>query len=278
MPLVIPSGACRDAEVPSAVRDALDDPGRILLLGDVHGRAAWVARALEVAAEAQARLVVQLGDFGYWEHTDRGAAYLDAVDAHAAATGIPVCFIRGNHDNVELLQRRYPPSGAGFVPLRPWVFWIPDATRWEWSRVSFAAAGGGISIDRAYRIEGEDWWADEALGRRAAAILAEEGPADVVLAHDAPDGAGLPRSAYREALSEEHRRTLRSLLDVLCPRWVFHGHYHLRNSARIAWPDGTVGQIEGLDMDGTFERSWYVCDVADLRQEPTRPGLPSLPG
>lgn len=133
-----------------------------------------MGHAIKVAARGGAQAIVQLGDFGYWEHERPGVTYLDKVEAHAARHGLVVVFLRGNHDNEPLLGARYAPAASGFVPVRPHVWWAPDGMRFTWSGVSFVVAGGAYSVDRDQRIEGVDWWASEELSRVAAEKIVDD--------------------------------------------------------------------------------------------------------
>jgi hypothetical protein len=45
-------------------------PGRVALAGHWHGNLWWAERALPTVHEVGARVVVQLGDFGYWRGGD----------------------------------------------------------------------------------------------------------------------------------------------------------------------------------------------------------------
>jgi hypothetical protein len=168
-----------------------DEPQRVMFLGDVHGQDRWVGHAIKVAAREKAQVVVQLGDFGYWEHQRSGVTYLDAVEWHAARHRVVVLFIRGNHDNEPLLRARYEPGPGGFVAVRPHVWWIPDGHRWTWDGVSFVAAGGAFSVDVHSRVEGVDWWATEELSSKGAEQVIAGGHADVMVTHDCPAGVSL---------------------------------------------------------------------------------------
>ena len=244
-----------------------DEPWRIMFLGDVHGYDRWVGHALKVAARAGAQLVVQLGDMGYWEHEHGGITYLDNVEWHAARRGIPVVFVRGNHDHPDLLRTRYTPSPSGLVPVRPHVWWAPDGCRWTWSGVSFVAAGGAYSVDVAYRTEDVDWWPTEELAPETAEAIIAGGHADVVVSHDCPAGVSLG-VLKNIPQAEEHRRRLAAVVEGVTPAVVVHGHYHMRNSETLTLKDGARVRVEGLDCENSFDRAWWVVDVDDLAVRP----------
>jgi hypothetical protein len=240
-----------------------ENPTRVMFLGDVHGQDRWVGHAIKVAARQGAQTIVQLGDFGYWEHERSGVTYLDAVEWHAARHGVVVVFIRGNHDNEPLLRSRYAPAADGFVPVRPHVWWAPDSHRWVWGGVCFVAAGGAYSVDVDDRVEGVDWWPTEELSSRSAEKIVAGGQADVMVTHDCP--AGIALGALKPiARADGHRRGLATLVNAVRPTYLVHGHYHRRNSEDLPLPDGMVVHVEGFDCENGFARSWWVTDVADL--------------
>ena len=50
------------------------------------------------------------------------------------------------------------------------------------------ALGGAVSLDRAGRTEGVDWWPQEEITPRQAASVIEAGPAAVMVTHECPAG------------------------------------------------------------------------------------------
>lgn len=53
-------------------------------------------------------------------------------------------------------------------------------------------------------------------------------------------------------------------MEAVKPRWLFHGHYHRRNSERVLLRDGWEVKVEGLDCENGFAKSWYITDLRDL--------------
>ena len=243
---------------------------RILLVGDVHGNTPWWANFVTPAAHMlDADLVFQLGDFGYWP---RGEDFLEAI----AATGTPVAFLDGNHEHHPFLQetvqgRREP------VQVSENLCYVPRGCHLIWSGVEVAVLGGAHSIDRALRTPGRDWFLEEAVTNDDLEHLAGNGTAQVLLSHDAPMCADVPLSA-REELSgawyqelpacDEHRMRLNEALDIVQPRIMVHGHYHVRYEADVTRPWGTT-HVKGLSQDGTGvgNLAMLECDrgLASLR-------------
>jgi len=225
---------------------------RILLVGDTHGNTRWWANFVTPAASAlEVDLVFQLGDFGYWP---RGEDFLRAV----TATDVPVVFLDGNHEHHPALQqvvqgRRTP------VQIADNVSYAPRGCHLTWDGVEVAVLGGAHSIDRALRTPGRDWFVEEGVNNDDLAHVAKTGAAQVLLSHDAPSCAPVPLSPraelppawYRELEAcDEHRQRMQEALDVVQPRVVVHGHYHVSYAADVVRPWGSV-HFAGLSQDGT---------------------------
>lgn len=255
---------------------------RILVAGDVHRKVSWFARLCDVARDEDADVMLQVGDFGYWEHRPAGVTFLDAADAALAATGLTCVWIDGNHENHALLQVQ-PAAADGFVPVRDRLLHAPRGHRWTWDGVSFLALGGAYSIDRWLRTEGESWWPEEVISPGDVARAVAGGPVDVLVSHDSPDGLGPPPGAPRSpppqaaALARvlagnpegserarDHRRVVREVVDAVRPRLVLHGHHHRRHTSSLVLDDGFAVRVEGLGRDGQGHDAWMILDTASL--------------
>lgn len=243
------------------------DPARVFLLGDVHGNGAFAEYAIAAAGRAGCGVVLQLGDFGYWDHTLGGRSFLDRVARAAATCDTTVYFIDGNHENHDLLDDlvesgRVGADGVAWV--RPNVGWITRGTRWEWRGTTFAALGGAASVDRERRETGWTWWPQETLHPRDLATLGRD-PVDVLISHDAPALADLhglhPLPAEILRSCAESRQVLDDAVATVRPQLVIHGHWHRRHTT-VA---GAV-RIEGFGADnGPFETACAVLHPDTLR-------------
>lgn len=242
------------------------EPNRILLLGDAHGNDRFVEYAAAAAARNKCDLILQLGDFGYWEHTLAGREYLDRVNAAVRECGLPLLFIDGNHENHEMLralQDRKNGRCDGLVTVREHVAWISRGTRWTWKNRTFAAVGGAASVDRSMRTAGWTWWPEEVLCREDVAHLIGE-DINVIICHDAPRIAGMVgKNSFPPediAKAEASRKILDTVIDSCRPELVVHGHWHVRHSI-------VVGdcRIEGLaDDESRFTKAACILDLTDL--------------
>jgi hypothetical protein len=248
-------------------------PGRIGVAGDWHGNTAWATRAVrKMAALLPAdgpRVIVQLGDFGIWPGP-AGQEYLARLDAALAEAGAELSFVDGNHEDFTQLARLQPgPDGRAQVTER--IFHLPRGHRWRWHGREWLALGGAVSLDRAVRTEGVDWWPEEEITLRQAGSVIEAGPADVMVTHECPAGIEHdfppPPPWWSQAdlrRSDAHRGLLREVVLGVRPRWLMHGHLHLSYQRRVDLGGGPI-EVTGLDSDGADRGNWAILDVTSMR-------------
>lgn len=259
-------------------------PPPVLLLGDVHGDAGWFRLVCDKAERLGVDTILQLGDFGYWEHRD-GGAFLDSCSDALAERSLDCIWIDGNHENHTVLRRNYGPEGdrheaapGGFWRIRPRLFYAPRGLRWEWHGATFVAAGGAYSIDKAYRVEGSSWWPEETLtDAEVEAIIGDGSKVDVVVAHDAPvlaEGVMGPQTVGDKDSwpeSKNNRVRVQRIVDRLRPKLLVHGHYHHRNSTHVG-----DTRVEGFGRDGDPD-ALGLLDLATLRIHPAHTGAVGNP-
>lgn len=125
----------------------------ILLLGDIHGNAGILRKAIEVSKESDAKAIIQLGDFGLFPETE--AWFRENVkDAH-----IPIYFIDGNHDDC---QRWVECDTVTRIWEDREMFYIPRGTVMELDGRTIAVMGGASSINKNWLLrDGERWDSNE---------------------------------------------------------------------------------------------------------------------
>lgn len=248
---------------------------RLLIAGDWHGSLWHAEWCMNRAREYGITCIVQLGDFGYWEHQDDGK-YLDQLSHLAKNYGITVYWIDGNHENHVLLRSTYcvpeRTDENGFVKMRDRVFYIPRGTVWEWAGVKFLGLGGAFSIDRNQRRVGSSFWFEETLTDEEVELACENGKdgVDVMFAHDAFTGIDLGlvfamRGKYlsKSKPSDANRDRVKTVLDAVRPSHFYHGHYHAYYRQKFLAHYGPVSVV-GLDCDGTEVESVTVLDTAQF--------------
>jgi hypothetical protein len=269
----------------------VDAPGRIVVAGDWHGNAEQAEHVIGMAAKAlegePVPLVIQLGDFGVWPG-QRGAAYLDAVRGACSAHGVFVRFVDGNHEDFSQLEHlrirerwdgREAGDWLGFPSDKALVAWVPRGYRWTWHGRTWLALGGGVSLDKAIRKEGRDWWPEEEITGKEAARVIAGGHADVMVTHECPAGVTHsfpppprfwdPRDLAR---NDRHRERLQGVVDAVRPGWIMHGHLHRAYQRACDFGYGPV-EVTGLDWDGGDGPNWAVLDVRAMTWVPSEAEL-----
>jgi predicted phosphodiesterase len=243
----------------------MDDPKKILMVGDTHGNSGHVEWAAARAEASAADAMFVLGDFGYWEHGDDGF-FLDKCSAISSDYGIPIYWLDGNHENHTWLRERYinnesvPRDEYGFVQIRKGLFHAPRAHTWEWSGYSFMALGGAYSIDVEGRLIGEQrkarqaraeingrkqqgapipdivrrvaegehtlWWPEEEISDEEIEEALKVDRVDILLTHDKPLFSEPDWNRKNDPTSMDNQEKVQKALEHLKPRILMHGHLH----------------------------------------------------
>lgn len=186
-------------------------------IGDCHGKYDRYGKILKTCQNS-----IQVGDMGvgfFRENAWDGELIPYANPPYDRMVEGGHRFIRGNHDNPNVCKRH--------------TQWIPDGTIED--GVMFI--GGALSIDRAMRVEGRSWWAEEELNYGELNDLAgkylQEKPR-VMVTHDCPETVAnhlfnttkiFDPSRTRQAFDgmwENHKPEL----------WIF-GHWHDHRNVEI---------------------------------------------
>lgn len=189
-----------------------------VFIGDTHGKYDQYKRIIK-----QYKDTIQVGDMGVGFRKFPHGEW-QANPPHELMVTQNATFIRGNHDNPHVCKRHSQ--------------WIADG------RVvgDMMFIGGGLSIDKKYRIEDYSWWPEEELSQeemwRIAEIYAAAKPR-IMVTHEAPTSAA--KAIHGSHHFEDNSRT-RQFLEVLFRNnnhrpevWV-HGHHHISKDHVI---DGT---------------------------------------
>lgn len=184
------------------------------LIGDVHGKFRQY-KAILSGCESS----IQVGDLGVGFRRTQGpnAGKIYSNPPHYAMARGDHRFIRGNHDNPNECYRHSQ--------------WIQDGA--VESGVMFV--GGALSIDRAFRQEGFNWWPDEELSTAELMDIVDAYVGTkprVMVTHDCPEDvaaevsrlAGVTKLDPRFA--SRTRQAFQSMWSAHSPElWVF-GHWH----------------------------------------------------
>ena len=256
-------------------------PSRILVAGDWHGNRYWalnvIHRVPQLLADEQRRVILQLGDFGIWPG-DEGRRYLSAVGTALGQVGAELWFIDGNHEDFTLLAQMATSAMVpdGRICVRDDIYHLPRGHRWAWHGRQWLACGGGVSLDKAARRPGLDWWPQEEITEQQEAAIIGSGTADVMVCHDCP--AAVPHS-FRPppsqwsptdlARNDAHRRRLQRIADAVRPAHLMHGHLHRAYQRACNFGYGPV-QVTGLSADGKMA-NFAALDVTSMEWALRRP-------
>ncbi|SOD75075.1 calcineurin-like phosphoesterase family protein [Jatrophihabitans sp. GAS493] len=257
-----------------------EDPKIVAMAGDWHGNLGWVLRMIPIVFDAGVKVIVQLGDFGYWRDDNDTRKYLLRLAQQLTKRDMQLYWLDGNHEDHTRLQA-LPRDADGTRPISPGITHLPRGHRWTWhdeagTPHTWLALGGAVSVDRNARKPGRSWWPEEEITDADVRVATERGPVDVMVTHDAPAGVevpGLEDNAWpSDALvdADGHRQRLRDVVDVLRPKQLWHGHYHVRYEAELdlaedpAVPTApAICQVHGLDCDDShWARNIVLADVA----------------
>ena len=165
----------------------------IYITGDTHGNFDRIVRFCEKMQTSRDDVMIILGDAGFnyyggWrdEHQKKRVAKLP----------ITILSIHGNHEmRPETLPRyKEQPWRGGTVYAEdayPNLLFAKDGEVYDLNGKKAIAIGGAYSIDKAWRVEGQSWWADEQPSqeikvRVEQALEQLNWQIDIVLTHTTP--------------------------------------------------------------------------------------------
>jgi len=247
------------------------DPQQILVAGDWHGSVDWaldiIRRLPTLLPHESPRLILHCGDFGIWPGT-AGERFLYKLNRELELVNGSILFVDGNHDATPVLDRLPQQGGRGRTSDRIWH--LPRGHRWQWHSRTWAAVGGGVSLDRVARTEGRNWWPGEEISDDQEKHIIAGGPVDVMVSHDRPSSVihTFPdRPAWWDQAdvdrSERHEERLQRIADALQPAHLMHGHLHRAYARTVRMSHGDV-HVTGFDCDGSERGNWAVLNVETL--------------
>lgn len=188
----------------------------MLYIGDVHGKYAQYKRILKGSTGP----TVQVGDMGVGFRRSRGwrEGEYSANPPYLRMKAGGHRFIRGNHDNPSVCRVHSQCIADGTV----------DGDQMY--------IGGAVSIDRASRTEGYDWWREEELSTPELNQLVDvyqQTKPRVMVTHDCPESLAVEMARLSSGVlkldphhSSRSRQAFESMWQSHSPElWVF-GHWH----------------------------------------------------
>ena len=242
-----------------------------MLVGDTHGDVQWLyEHVLPNARRQGVEAVIQLGDFGYWPSA---RSFLKVARQSRANFGVDVYFIDGNHEHFPMLSRdvgealrrrriEVPAEPLWYhhpVELSPGFVYLPRGSRLTVAGRATVCIGGAASVNRAFLIDRETWFFEERTTDADVDAAIKDGPADLLLCHDAPAQVEVPKPAtvgapiawlHESEVAVANRRRLGRVVSAVRPTEIVHGHFHYPYHAETSIePDSGpqyLAQIYGL--------------------------------
>jgi hypothetical protein len=243
------------------------------MAGCWHCNSGWAKHVIGMApgllSGEERKVVLHTGDFGFWRGM-LGHSYLTTVSHALTKADAELYFVDGNHEQHDDLRALRTDVQHGPVPIRSRIFWLPRGSRWRWHDHDWLALGGAVSVDRGQRTKGLSWWPEEEISEAEAEAAAAAGTAAVMVCHDCPSSVPLklprPPKIWRPSdlkLAGLHREHLQTVVDVVQPKLLVHGHYHLEHDTTVDTSWGGM-RVTGLDCDGGPGDNVRVLDTRTL--------------
>jgi len=205
----------------------------IYITGDIHGSHGIEKLNTTLFPEQKSLTkndyLIILGDFGLtWDESEERKYWLKWLDDKNFTT----LFIDGNHENFDSLYK-YPVIdflGGKTHQIRNSIYHLMRGEIFTIEGLKFFAFGGGISIDKAYRIEGRSWWHQEIpnyseIENGFVNLERVDNTVDYVLTHAAPTEVSLKILSHH-CEEDEVTRILDAFEEKInCKKWFF-GHHH----------------------------------------------------
>lgn len=238
-----------------------DDIRTLLFCGDIHGDFNLLVNKICCQFELTDTVVVVCGDCGFGFEKP---GYYDNVynknKRRLEEANNYIVMLRGNHDNPAYFSTEY----INFKHF----FTVPDYSVIDIGGHSILCIGGGISIDRQYRLDSQKkmnithyhgpeelrpayYWVNEppVFDRSKLETVCERFVIDAVASHTAPDFCELRNknglssfAAYDETLLDDVTKERQSMTDIYrtlttdlkqpLSHW-FYGHFHKSNTEII---------------------------------------------
>lgn len=212
--------------------------------------------------------IVQVGDFGLWDHLANGVKFLDDTNEKLRLHGRKMFALGGNHENWDHWNwylANGPKTVDGFTMIRSHIFLIPRVHGWRWYDKRFYAVAGAASIDKQERLEREKngepkqwWWQEQITDAEIDEI--PQLKREYLFTHDCSNRTPWGFQLVPDFDSQIHRQRIDRALERTLPKMHFHGHMH----KRYEWVNRVGGDnwtdTFGLDCNGN-KNSWGILDT-----------------
>lgn len=197
--------------------------GSVCLIGDIHG--VYYSDLTDRFGKVADNYIF-LGDIGFG--FERVSTFIKGLDADIPE-GVECYFIRGNHDDPSCWKGR---KAQRIEHACPRFHMVKDYDTIRTKNGRYLCIGGGISIDRHYRVEGKSYWSDEHILSCPKKNTISE--IDGIFSHT---GFTPPVLTHKHDLQmrfadvnqdcQDEQRVLYEILALYHPKTWYCGHYHV---------------------------------------------------
>lgn len=225
-------------------------PG-LAIVGDIHGNFSELVWRIKEKYKITDTTFILAGDCGIGFDDSLKDLYIrKRIGKRLEDTRNTLLCIRGNHDDPGFFKE-------GSLIDFPHIKTLPDYTHLTWKDHKILVLGGGVSVDKEWRLEEEKktgkpcWWEGERIQKTPELLSGRE---DIVISHMAPLCIGpvllrednIPYDTW--AADKSDREYLSTVLKETRPsKWIF-GHYHKSTSG-----DYEDCLWRGLDINEIYE-------------------------
>ena len=217
----------------------------IIFIGDIHGDFKELT-ARFIRNQIRDSYLIQVGDFGVgFRSVDEENIELDVLNSFLNSGNNMLYVVRGNHDDPSYFQKN-----SGFSN----IIYLADYSVINLDNLNLLCVGGALSVDRASRTVGKNYWVNERFiydGAKLVDALEDISTLDIIVTHNAPSEfwpyefdyvvtyfARRDPTILRDLKSEraDISKLLRSVMSLdRKPKQWFYGHFHSSNSGK--WND-----------------------------------------
>jgi predicted phosphodiesterase len=232
-----------------------------LIVGDIHGE--WKELNILINRK-KPNNIIQLGDWGWFPHyhNKKGILPKNKIFNQFGIKNIQqnhktnIYWIRGNHDNVDdlwCLTENKP------YEIQDGIIYCPFGTILNINDKNILCCGGGESIDKDMRIEGDSWWRKETIQLYEFDNL-PDCKIDIVISHTIPlSFFNYFDKSFNSKLNDPSTKALENILNNYKPKEWYSGHFHHYICKDVKTTYGTC-KWTSLSYPKSTEKWWCVLE------------------
>ena len=134
----------------------------IYFTGDTHGGQGYTDLHCRLKEVENNSVLLIAGDFGYVWDKDYLIKLLP-IEHICQHNNIEIYSVLGNHENYDIINKLpiVEKYGGKCYQVSENIFFFCNGELFDFGKCKLAVWGGGLSIDKEFRIPGKSWWAAE---------------------------------------------------------------------------------------------------------------------